>query len=452
MLNKFNNFEKDNLQLLKKEKLWTFMRVKVYYELLAKSSKTTHSSKNLNTKINYIFSFFYGFTNFFKKYDFYFFSDSGQRKKINGKYVDKLTDPIIKYLNPNRCLQFELPSPQLYKKKNIETKNVISQTTIEIFSYVLAKIYVTIKKNRNTIYEYINKELDLNINYNFYSVFFNIRYSLFKFLFKIMKPKAIFVVCYYDKAYIVKAAKDLNIIVVELQHGIIGKVHPAYYSNILLNNSYIPDYLLSFGLYEKEIVSQKNGIYNLNQIHPIGHYYIEYLYNNFTLNKNLTKQIKNYDLIFSVTLQDSITDKLLDIIEELAEAYQNYLFIIIPREELERYRTQNFKNIILFNELDCYQKTLHSDFHITAYSSCAIEAPSLGVKNILFNINNFSRNYFDGLLSEDNTVIVDSVEEFDRWINLYSSYNSIEVVDSNKYLIQTLYAKNIKVFIEGLEI
>jgi len=448
MIDLFNKFEKENKKILENDEIWPFMRLKFYYTLLENISKTKHSSRNINTKLGYIFGLFYGFTNLFKKFEYYFFSDTSQRKILNGKYFDKLTDPIIDQLGKDKCLQFELPSPNFYKVKQVATKHVISQTGVEILSFLIAKIYIKFNKNKIDLYEKINIDFHLNIDYKFHLFFFKVRYKLFTLFFKLKRPKAIFIVCYYDKAYIVKAAKDLNIKVIELQHGVIGKVHPAYYSYIDIDKSFVADYLLSFGEYEKKM-QKYNGVYNSQQVFPIGHFYIEYLVKNFKPSLNLLEKCSKFKIIIGVTLQDSMIDRLLDIVELIAIRNPSVLFIIIPREDMLKYRNENISNILLDNSLDCYQKVLHCDFHMTVYSSCAIEAPSLGIKNILFNIDNFSVNYFAEILNQENTEIINTVEELENYLNKYREYDKNYIINSNANLIKVKYIENIKTFIKS---
>ncbi len=103
-----------------------------------------------------------------------------------------------------------------------------------------------------------------------------------------LKPKRIYLVCFYDKQYIVKAAKELKIEVIDIQHGIIGKEHSAYFSSLLLSDIYLPDKLYSFGESEKEYFID-SGIVSTNNIIPIGNYYLEYIKNNFVQDDKLFK-------------------------------------------------------------------------------------------------------------------------------------------------------------------
>ena len=57
---------------------------------------------------------------------------------------------------------------------------------------------------------------------------FNYEYKKYKKLFKIKKPKKIFIIVAYGHEGLISAAQDLGIKVIELQHGIIYNSHPGY--------------------------------------------------------------------------------------------------------------------------------------------------------------------------------------------------------------------------------
>lgn len=80
-------------------------------------------------------------------------------------------------------------------------------------------------------------------------------YHLYRFFFKIKKPKLIIVedASYGALSYLVKAARDLGIQVAEYQHGYIGLNHPAY--NVNCDNlpedidQFLPSFFLTHGDY-----------------------------------------------------------------------------------------------------------------------------------------------------------------------------------------------------------
>jgi hypothetical protein len=68
------------------------------------------------------------------------------------------------------------------------------------------------------------------------------------------------------------------------------------------------------------------------------------------------------------------------------------------------------------------------DFHTTVYSTCAIEAPLLGVYNILINIKNLSSLSYQYLVQTGTTSIVNTPEEYLKEIYLMPKIENRRVV------------------------
>jgi len=89
------------------------------------------------------------------------------------------------------------------------------------------------------------------------------------------------------------------------------------------------------------------------------------------------------------------------------------------------------------------------DIHSTVYSSCAVEAPSLGAPNILVNINNLSKLYFSSLLRDERTSrYVGTPREFLKAVRSFSGIERESVVRLNEDIIKPGYPDNIKLFVE----
>ncbi len=363
-------------------------------------------------KLQILKNSFYGFFAWFRRYDYLFFSDSSERKLIDGKRYDILCDGIIEQLGRNKSLLIESPFSNFhYQKKIVTSKNIVSKIPLNILIVIISKIIKSAKKI--DILDNINKNFDLNIDYKKRVTIFNANLILYKWYFRLVKPKIIFLNCYYDKQGIVKAAHELNIKVVEIQHGMISSTHSAYSSKLLLNKSYLPDAILVFGEIVKNILS-KNNIYSKNQIFTVGSYYLQYLSSNFKPNKELQAIQSKYDLTIAVSLQKTFELKVFDFIEQIANKIPNVLFLMIsrsyPADKLETYIKSS--NVVLAPPIDCYNNLLHSDFHCTIYSTCALEASYFGIKSILLNIDNLTTYFLDEFISSENIYIVDNPEDF----------------------------------------
>ena len=86
--------------------------------------------------------------------------------------------------------------------------------------------------------------------------------SYIQIIFRIYKPKAIFVNCYYSNITI-QAAKSLSIKVIEIQHGEIGENHTGYLSKYFPRDL-LPDNMLLYGQDDKQNLLKNKNTYQMN--------------------------------------------------------------------------------------------------------------------------------------------------------------------------------------------
>jgi hypothetical protein len=223
------NFEKKYKEILENIEDWVYLRIKIGHEL--KNIHNQQFIKNRENKLKKIWekiirlkNIFYGFKNWFKKYDYIFFSDSSERRFIDNSYKDKISDDIIDRLD--NCLLIELPNPNHYK--NVHTKYIVSQSLLDFLIFIYSsflKLFISVE---NKQLDNIFKREKININYKKIILKIKVETKLYKLLFLIYKPKAIFINCAYCRFGAVKVAKDLGIKVIELQHGVINEAHYGY--------------------------------------------------------------------------------------------------------------------------------------------------------------------------------------------------------------------------------
>lgn len=425
---------------------WNYLRN--YYRELS-SDKINNNSNKVSLK-RAIKDAFYGFFNWFRKYDYIVFSDSSERKKIDKKQYDVKIDYLIDILGNNKILLIETPSPVHYKTEQIHTKQIVSRRMIDLLTVLCERLFH--KNYKIELLDLINSKNRIDFNYKKQIHRFNIQYKIYKVLFRILKPKIIFLNCYYDKQYIVKVANELGIKIVEIQHGVISTAHSAYYSELNLNTIYLPNYLLSFG---EDLKRDKNEnfIYPKDNVLPVGNLYLDYLKESFVPDSNFKKIIKRYKYSVGVSLQWTNEDKLIDFINEVAIFCKDVVFILIPRNPYDsKYANLKLaKNIILYPELDCYNIILHCDYHCTVYSTCLLEAPTLGIPNILINLENLTMKYMKDKVNSNNSIIVNSTEEMKDILSEPYQFTSEKVVQSNIKIFLNNYRENLKKALKLLE-
>jgi hypothetical protein len=406
--------------------LWPIIKFSYFYRIIGGKIKR----KNRRSIINNLKNLFFGLTNWFSRYDVICISDSSHtsKKKINGMMVNRFCDPIISKIEEKKLktLDIEIPLPRHFPMKKNFNKNIVSITPINIIAKIIEILLVRniVIKNIDILkkikIQYKIKQVD---EYKLYRKFYS-KFIVWSIIYKIYKPKYIFLTCYYDNLAAVVAAKYKKIKVIEIQHGFIGKTHQGYNYTTNIPKLYFPDFLLSFGEYEKNS-DIKTFIIDKENIIPIGHYYI-----NFINSKILSQKKQDHSIIkVLVTLQETIQDKLIVFILESTKYSNKIFYDLLPRNDFDQKLTNKFVKVL--SQEDFYQIIQEYDVHVTAYSTCAIEAPSLNVPNILVNIDNIAKEIYDDILDPRTSQYVNNPKDFVQEIEntpnqdrRYAEYNS----------------------------
>ena len=300
---------------------------------------------------------------------------------INGKYVDKFTDPLVDYTDIGKsCLILEQgrsgahQTPRCHSEKIIYTDilywlawKFISfrkklfykkhSDQIELLFSRLELAFPEVKLNRDVLYTVI-------VRFSFIT-------KCYSSLFKRIKAKRLFAPARSSFQHLIPAAKTQGIMVYELQHGL-------SYSKSLTYSGYhdylfTPDFFLSFG---KIHSSDCYGIES-DKVIEIGWAFDRYIKN------NQVSIIENGVLVASAP---NISEKMVSIVIRFAESFPDVLFSFRPHplevlkpntlKRFERYRNisinDNKENI--FVSLSRYNCVLGSN------STVLYEALAMGKK------------------------------------------------------------------------
>lgn len=430
----------------KKIPLWLELRNRFFFKLSI--GKESNLVINSNTIIKTITSIFYGFFNWFKSYDAWFLGSDLNRILIDEKYYDKIFDyPASKF---NKSLFLELSTKGHYKKKNVYSKYIVSRAPLIIIEKVYS-LFINIKKVDLSSYNELCQKYQININPKYGIKKMISQYKIMKLLLIFKKPKYVFIAPSYNNYGYIKAVKDKGIKVIEIQHGVINKEHFGYNVYAKFDENYFPDYLLTFGEREKSIFYPPNNFINKEKVFPVGSFYIDYINSSYSQSK---KQ-HNYELTFSVSLQDcEIGGKVVPFIINLAKKHPNYLFLLKPRrtninDYLSKYKFPD--NIKFITQQNIYELIKSTDIHITAYSTCALEAPALGKRNILLNFENKAKEYYGSFLNNNNTHYIENEQQFNTVTAQIKLESENLIKESHKNVMITNYKKNIDDFIKLLK-
>ena len=217
----------------------------------------------------------------------------------------------------------------------------------------------------------------------------------YKRLFKKTNPKLFFMVCSYGYEGIIAAAKELNIPVVELQHGIIHKNHFGYiYNKNLLKyreKFLVPDFLLLYDKRTKDLLV-KTSFFDKDKIFVTGNPRIEYWNSKAKDSKNKLEEnifvalegddehvLKFLDKGIGILKERGTRVKIrlklhpgeveyLKEINELKDKYPEYVEILSP------------------SSLNLYENILKSKFHVSVSSTTHFEAINLNTPTLVLKL------------------------------------------------------------------
>lgn len=422
-------------------KIWPWLRTYLGSKLLL--SELNLERNNKHNIIQLLGSLLYG-KRPAKKIQFLIFSAASQRKNITETFTDRMDIIVSKTKNAHI---FETPIPHHHPKNKLPHKNISSKISLILLEHILSK---TIKVNINgrDIIEQIMSDYKIIIPYTTLCKRFIAQTRIMKNLISKNDIKAFFLITPYTNMGYVYVAKQNGIKVIEFQHGVINNKHYAYNVSKLINSDLYPDYLLTWGDNISESFSNSYYIDTKNII-PVGNYYIDSAFLNFQPNKQLLSNLKNYKSTIGFTAQNFYEPNTIPLIIEAAQKFPDVAIIYIPRDKTKSdYVEYSFPNNIIFaDNLNFYNIIQHCKFHCTISSSCALEAPTLGIQNLLFNYKDRAKIYYSKMLNSDNTKYFDTFESLIEYSLQTSPKSNVELRDSNSHLIKTRFEKNVEQFI-----
>ncbi len=233
--------------------------------------------------------------------------------------------------------------------------------------------------------------------------------AFWRFTLALKKPKVIFITDYYNVCHLglIRAAKEKQIPVMEFQHGIITRLHPAYDFPALKDKSFFPDFL-GYYILEKDLPS--SFYLKTDHIVNVGHPYMSWVFEKPEEVKPTWAMNSKKKVV--VTLQYGYFDQVLDFIEKAANELPDVSFIIVPRMPHDEVRSFTQDNVVIERKYNFYQCVPHCDIHTTFSSTCTLEAYLKGIPTILIEINDVSRMYYSQFSLGDTVSYVKTTKEF----------------------------------------
>lgn len=361
-----NKRQSDNNQITEKKILR-----KNYLSLLSNIKKTKICKKNIV---------------FFTSTDFNVKDEQGNYyNNLDGYYYDLYKDDALLVEDSNN----------LFEWKKTYSYSTISyfKTYIIYLSTIFAKFYAKLHIGNHQNLKSFGIATGMNVLNLKYSQGFVICLTyLYRKILRKIKPTIIFVNCGsygMDYAVLIKCAHELNIRVIELQHGAIDENHFAYHVDESIANNieyqkYLPDELWLFGEYWANNVEWK---YKKNVVG----------------NPHLNSQIKKIkkceeEYKFMVIAQPEAESSIINFITELARKWpkDRILLRLHPRDIYENYQSKlkDYVNIEYSNSSSpLYEEISKAHYIVGVYSTCLYEALALQKNPIIIDCK-LSRSHF----------------------------------------------------------
>lgn len=345
-------------------KLWDIVRFDVFY-LLFYSSKSVakkqkvRSCKNVLLHLFYFCLFLYSLR---KSYDFLFFSCSRFQNKEHKQYDPNILDIYEILKNDALCID------SYFSEFSYQHPVVFDYFLRFRYKFYLRK-YIKKTSNKFPLYilDSIQKEfgvvIEENFVHNLLAKFELEREHYFK-LFKYLKPEVIFLVQNGIQKGMFMAAKECNIPMVELQHGLVDYSHLAYSypKAINIEKLILPSYFFAYSEFWKKRIN-----YPVKEVIVMG---------NTEASKIVESKVKLYDVC--VVCADVYMSELFLFIDELIDCgYTGKVCLKLhPNQfgevDFIRNKYQIYSNIyVIYTEVS--MKTIISQ----SYSMLAIQSTSV---------------------------------------------------------------------------
>lgn len=333
------------------------------------------------------------------------------RVRLVGKeYIDINTKYFVDDLIRENKDILVLEKP--YAQKHYSVKNGYTKYLDDSILYVsLFKKFIKVDfQSHNDFLNLLDDDIkllfniDLNLNFMIKESIQKYK-SYYKYYYKLLnriKPKQIYLVISYAYPWLVSAAKDLNIEVVELQHGAFSKYHLGYSYHKKSKVSYFPDKFLLWNDFWKnmmELPISNNHI----EIYPF-----KFQENEIQKYKNIKKNKNQVIVLSQGTISNHMSKIILDNFEFFKDKVIKYK---LHPGEIQRYKNYKYlmqllekENVELITDGNLYELLASSEYQVGVYSTAIYEGLEFGLKTIL--CDSLFVEYMDKLIALEKIEII----------------------------------------------
>lgn len=358
-----------------------------------------------------------------QKYDIIFIERTKGSKKVKGALVKRQIQENFLVFPGSLELPFKM------KKQKEEIKSKINRLAV-----ILDKKMNDDENTKTILMKALNSLLVRRTLINFL-----IEKKKAKKFFSRVRPSSICLTNSQVYQGTIAAAKELNIKVIEFQHGVIDKNHPVYnYPSFLKDKKHellVPDEILMWGEYWKENLL-KQGFWKDDELFAYGHSRISDFKSSNSVRLIESSENKIATILYTSTLpllnesisflektiETAISRNLpLKIIVKLHPGELDYADKYFPLQA----KYPSFCEIKTHDSADLYELFKISRLHISVYSATLFESFELGVPTGIINLS--AKDYFISLCNKKYFMFFESpeslaafsediVDQTDKWL------------------------------------
>lgn len=412
-------FEKEN-DLLDLEiqgvKVWQYIRMPIYYDIaenIGVLQKPHVLKQTLYGRVKKLYSslksiLFYNPIFVLGRHVDEVVIDHPRHKCVDGNHIDIYSYYYLNDLKQAKRDYLVLERPSL-AGLHIKTDTQHRKYLDSVFAFsklrqMLIPVRLTgeesvqLKDLESKLYNTFAVEIDLVNKFRVAIAKFKSNYSMYRRIFSRLHPDRLVVIVSYAYGDAIKAAKDLDIETVEIQHGTFSEFHLGYsFPNRVDRLDYFPDIFMAWGEYWKDLhvipLSEDNVVIS-------GFSHFNYLRGRY---KDIVKADNKIVVLSQGALGNQIADKILEQIDSLA--YHSIVYKLHPGEysrwmEYESLvKLSKFPNVKVVKDEDIYKLLAESIYQIGVFSTALYEGIGFNCKTILLDLPGIE--YMEDLLKCD---------------------------------------------------
>src|SRR5665647_479188 len=348
--------------------------------------------------------------------------ESGRKYLVDDHYIDIYTKYFCDDLKKENISyqKYEINynvsdlTPRYQRTKHLDFILIISKLTSK---FVNPKLSETDKeltaKLETSVYEQLGIRINLLIIFTNEIKRFKSQYPFYKILFQLKRAKKIYIINSSDKAPLIKAAKDNDIIVTELQHGLIIKESlSCHFPNTRENSlEYFPN---KFYIWEDLNMCTSKIPISIECIVNFRNKHLDYM---LEKNRNITCKENQVLIVSQPYSSPAILQFIIDNIEELPN--WQFVYKLHPLENpdlfINSFLFSKYKNLtIVKNDSSIYKLVSESKFVIGVYSTAVFEATYFGCNTLLLNLPGIEMSY--SLVESNKAKLIDINERLQKYL------------------------------------